>query len=421
MGVIYPYMPCEYIKYKGSNHMNMIKHLILNDGTGAGSSANRVDFSGNVGMVVMGQSNETGRAPVSQLGSHPQAFYSQIHPSITHLMEGLSVIDKISANRYGPQGGPWMRVYDEMHAHGYNMHMANCSIGSAGWVDSAVGIVESHDTSSNLFRVRRTPVHPSDPGTAGTIIVEDGKVFEMVVGSETYTYLKNNGADIYRPGGDKLPLELDYIYRPNSELKSTAGTKPDFTTASSTGDTVVDGACTWECISTNAASIGYSTGTQFKKQTRGFAGYDPLGMIRRTAMYAQAMRARGVADIYIYICNGQSDVGKSVVQYQRACEFMIDDFRSQGFKVILGLSTYATGNLTSHWDDLSTAVAGALATNAADPGVYAGANLYNKMGITAGQNGLSFNADGVHLDAPAAIHAGSEHAKALKAILPRRV
>jgi len=151
-------------------------------------------------------------------------------------------------------------------------------------------------------------------------------------------------------------------------------------------------------------------------------GYDPLGMMRRTASYAQAMRARGVERIFVYICNGQSDAGIGTARYQTALQYMIDDYRAQGFEVIVGLSTFAvTSTLPEqHWNELSAAITNIFATAAYadDPGVHRGANLYELMGSVAGDNGLTYTADNVHLDAPAQIQAGEHHANAIKAILP---
>lgn len=371
-----------------------------------------------IGFIVLGQSTESGRAPVAEMGAYPQAFYSLNNPTISHGMEGQAVIEKIDGFSYGPQGGPWIKLYDDLLEHGYEMHMANVSIGSASWVSHAVGIVEAHQTNTNAFRARRLPIHPSDPGTGGTIIVEDGKAFELVTGSQVFTYLKNNGADLYVEG-EKMPLELDYIYTPNAGKKSTAAVKPDFSTPVAVGDIVVDGDCEWECISLDSASIGYYTGTQFKKQTRGFAGYDPLGMLRRCADYAKAMRARGVSRIFVYVCNGQSDAGRSVAQYQAACNYIIKDLRAQHFEVVLGLSTFFEASTIPYYNDLSTAVSGALSSNASDTGVHAGANLYQLMGSVDGENGLAFNSDRVHINAPSSIVAGGHHADAMKLILPK--
>lgn len=371
-----------------------------------------------IGFIILGQSTESGRAPVDEMTDFPQAFYSLKNPTINHGMEGQAVIEKIDSFSYGPQGGPWMKVYDELLDHGYELHMANVAIGSASWVNHAVGQVEAHATSTDTFRARRSPVHPSDPGISGTIIVEDGKAFELVTGTQTFTFLNNDGADIYVEG-EKLPLELDYIYSPNAGKKTTASTKPDFSTPTAVGDIVVDGDCEWECISLDSASIGYYTGTQFKKQTRTFGGYDPLGMLRRCATYAKEMRTRGVSRIFVYVCNGQSDVGKSVTEYQTACTYILKDLRAQGFETILGLSTYAEGDLTTYWDDLSTAVAGTLTSLADDTGVHAGANLYQLMGTIDGENGLHYNTDRVHINAESSIVAGGHHADAVKAILSK--
>lgn len=371
-----------------------------------------------VGFIVLGQSTESGRAPVAEMAAYPQAFYSTKNPTISSGMEGQAVIEKIGSYSYGPQGGPWMKVYDDLLDHGYELQMANVAIGSASWVAHAIGQVEAHNTNTNAFRARRSPVHPSDPGTSGTIIVESGKVFELTTGSQVFTYLKNNGADIYVEG-EKLPLELDYIYTPNAGKKSTASTKPDFSTPTAIGDTVTDGDCVWTCIWLDNTTIGYYTGTQFKKQTRGFAGYDPLGMLRRCADYAKQMRARGVSRIFVYVCNGQSDSGKSVVEYQTACNYIIKDLRAQHFEVFLGLSTFYEASTTAYYDDLSTAVTGALSANSADSGVHAGANLYQLMGSVDGENGLEFNTDRVHINAPSSIVAGGHHADAIKAVLPK--
>ncbi len=172
-----------------------------------------------IGFIVLGQSNESGRGPVSEMGDFPQAFRSIRNPSVTSGFEGQAVIEKIDGFSYGPQGAPWVKLYDELYDHGYECLIANTAIGSASWVNHAIGYVESHATNSNQFRARRSPIHPSDTGTAGTIIVESGKVFEMTKGTQVFTYLKNNGADLYVEG-EKMPLELDYIYMHLMQVKN---------------------------------------------------------------------------------------------------------------------------------------------------------------------------------------------------------
>jgi hypothetical protein len=371
-----------------------------------------------MGFVFFGQSNEVAAVPISEAATYPQCFYSQNNAAVTSYLPGQAVINKVDATKYMSEGNPWMKFYDDLWDAGFEAIMVNGSVGSAGWVNHAIGTVYAHSTSSTGFWQNRTPVHPSDPGTMGACIVEDNKLFECTTGSELFTYLKNDGGRVFSTDGlSELPYELDYIYFAPNSLKSTASTKPDFTTASAVGDTVTDGAVTWTVTNADASAIGYSTNTQFKMQGRALGGWDALGMMRRAGQLGQQLKTAGCERIFVYVCNGQTDAGQGTTRYQVATGYIVDYFRGLGFEVFLGLSSYGTNATPTNYTDLSTAVANTLAAKSSDDGVHAGADLVNLMGTSPGSNGLALQGDGVHLTAPSAIVAGGHHADAVLSVI----
>lgn len=387
-----------------------------------------------IGLVVFGQSNENGQAElvnssaVSQMTANPQAFQSQRNPAITSYLPGVNQLTYLSADaRWYPKGSPWCRVYDDLWDWGYELQIANCSVGSMSFFADAVGRPTNRSNSANFFWKRRAPVHASDPGCRGAMTVQNSNVFECTTGSERFVLLRNEGAPIYAEGSttETLPDRLDYVYSPTASKKTTAASAPDFTAATTVGSTVTDGAVVWTNIGTTA-SLGFAQNTAFGLSSVG-VGFDPFGLVRNAAKAGQQLRAQGCERIIVYLCNGQSDAGAtSAANYQTSLEYLTRFFRGLGFEVMIGLSTYTRAAATSGFDALVTGRAAALATFASDTKVYAGANLYTLMGTTDGANGLSYNTTGTtaennaHLDAAGAIVAGGHHANAMKAVLPQR-
>lgn len=387
-----------------------------------------------IGLVIFGQSNERGNSElvnnvaVNQMTLYPQAFGSLRNPAITAYFPGVNQLTQLTADeRLYPLGSPWCKVYDDLFDAGYNAHIYNASIGSLSFFADAVSYPRNRANSANYFRGRRAAgtYGPTDPGCQGMTTVQNGYVFEATTASEFFVVLRNMGAKVVNAAGDTIPDNLDYVYSPTLSKKSTAGSAPDFTPATALGSTVTDGAVVWTNIG-SAATLGYAQNTAFKpKSLLGtVAGFDPYGVIRRAAAAAQSMRDRGVSRVIVYLCNGQSDAGgTSQANYQTSLQYMTQYFRSQGFEVAIGLSTYTRAAATAGFDALVAARTAALATFAVDTGVHAGADLYTMMGNAEGANGLTYNTAGsaadnnAHIDAQAQIVAGGHHSAALIAAL----
>jgi len=387
-----------------------------------------------IGLVIFGQSNERGNSEIADSGSvnqmalYPQAFRSLNTPHITSYFPGVNQLTKLTAdNQLYPLGSPWCKVYDDLFDAGYEAQIYNASIGSLGFFTDAVSYPRNRANNANYFRERRAAgtYGPSDIGCQGTVTVQNGYAFECTTGSEFIGVLRNSGAKVYNPEGDYLPDNIDYLLSPTLSKKSTAGVAPDFTAATAIGSTVTDGAVVWTNIGL-AATLGYTQNAAFtaKSLLGSVAGFDPYGLIRRAATAAQDMRMRGVSKIIIYVCNGQSDAAAtSQANYTLVLQTITQYFRSQGFDVCIGLSTYTRTDATPGWTALVAARTAALAALAADTGVHAGADLYTLMGTTEGANGLTYNTAGsaadnnAHINAPAQIVAGGHHADAILAAL----
>jgi hypothetical protein len=390
-----------------------------------------------VGLVILGQSNELGQAElvnasaVNQMALYPQAFRSLVNPNITSYFPGVNQLTKLASDgQLYPLGSPWCKVYDDLWNAGYEAHIFNGSIGSLSFFTDAVAYPRARANSANYFRQRRAAgfYGPSDMGCQGTVIIQNGYVFECTTGSEFLAVLRNQGQKIVNSSGDSIPDMLDYLYSPTAAKKLTAAVAPDFTLATALGSTVTDGAVVWTNM--GLASVnGYAQNQAFTVATLlgGVTqpGMDPYGIIRRAETAAQDMRMRGIKKVLVYLCNGQSDTGASTssANYSLSLQIMAKYFRSQGFDVAIGLSTYTLADATANWDTLVAGRNAALAALASDTGVHAGADLYTLMGNVEGANGLTHITVGTaanknaHIDAQAQIVAGGYHSAAILAAL----
>lgn len=402
------------------------------------SIGNGVDFGNGgrtrVGLIIFGQSNERGNSElvdssaVNQMTAFPQAFRSLNNKAITSYFPGVNSLTKLTADsQLYPLGSAWCKVYDDLFAAGYDVQIYNASIGSLSFFNDAVSYPRNRANNANYFRQKRAAgtYGPTDLGCHGTVTVQNGYAFECTTGSEFIAVLRNQGAKIVNPSGDTLPDTLDYLYGPTLAKNSTGASAPDFTTSTTVGSTVTDGAVVWTNIGL-VSSLGYAQNTAFQAKSLlgSVAGFDPFGLVRRAASAAQDMRNRGVERVIVYLCNGQSDAGgTSQANYQTCLQYLTLYFRAQGFEVCIGLSTYTRGDTTANWDALVAARTAALAALASDTGVHAGADLYTLMGHTEGANGLTYNTAGTvgdnnaHINPQAQIVAGGHHSAAILAAL----
>jgi len=400
----------------------------LTAGVGGGSGRTQI------GLVIFGQSNERGNSElvsstaVNQMTAYPQAFRSLVNSNITSYFPGVNQLTKLAADsQLYPLGSAWCKVYDDLYAAGYEAHIYNASIGSLSFFKDAVGFPRPRLNSSTDFRQRRAAgtFGPTDLGCQGTVTIQNSYAFECTTGSDFIAVLRNQGAKIVNSSGDTIPDALDYIRTPTLAKKALAAVAPDFTAATALGSTVTDGACVWTNIGL-ASTLGYTSAIPFQPKSLlgDVAGFDPYGIARRAAQAAQEMRMRGVSKIIVYICNGQSDAAStSQSNYAFCLQYLAQFFRSQGFEVCIGLSTYTRTDATAGWDALVAARTSALAALSSDTGVHVGADLYTLMGNIEGANGLTYNTAGAvgdnnaHINAQAQIVAGGHHSEAILAAL----
>lgn len=189
------------------------------------------------------------------------------------------------------------------------------------------------------------------------------------------------------------------------------------------GGTITDGGVVWTNIG-DVGTLGFANNTAFHINALGL-GFDPYGVMRRAGRHIQELRAQGCGRVIVYLCQGQSDIGTSTANYQTALDYITAFFRGLGAEVCIGLTTYQRGAATTTgYDLLKQARINALADNASDSFVHAGADLYTSMGTADGPgNPLAFNTvtnDGVHTNAPTKIIEGGYHSAAILAALQAR-
>ena len=322
------------------------------------------------------------------------------------------------------------RVYDDLFDAGYDLRMVNGALGSLSFIRQTAGFCEfwnanqASPAANPLARIRRPALGSGDRGDNGTVMAQN-----ISGGKVGLFYCSAGGASVYTAYSGATPIptssppvtDIDYIYAPAAG-GTGAATTPFSAYAGGVGGTVTDGGLTWTCVCADiagASESAYRSLAQGTVLTDGKFGFDPLGVCRRLHESMQAVQ--GVSERWIYIQNAQSDVFTNGSWYQASLLSIVNYFLARGYKVMVGLSCYNNaGANTTAYNNLQTQRNAALASLIASypSRVAAGADLYSLMGSTPGSNGLSFQADNVHLDAPSALVAGGHIANALKAALP---
>jgi len=361
-----------------------------------------------IAIGILGQSNEVGQVLYSDYASYPEVFHSQRNPGVRMPMPLSNETNSFPRRPYGSMFVPF---YDSLWDFGYDATIVNGSIGSMSLVRDACGQVQTR-ANSTAYRGQRSAVAGAgDFGCYGDLIAQSGKLFRCTTGSQVFASYNSHTR---MPNGTAFASQS--ILTPQS--LSSAGSDPGTWAAAGLGDTVTDGSLTWTNID-NTNSVGYSSAQILSEDNAGL-GFDPLGVLYRLHQAMQAVQ--GVSEKWILIANAQADTSRTQAQYQAAVTAIAEYYLNRGYNVACGLSMYNSllGGVTTGYDTLTTAVnaaVSALQTTWGSSRVKAGANLYTLMGSVTGQNGLTFTADGVHINAPAAVVAGRHHADAFKTFL----
>ena len=319
-----------------------------------------------IAIGVIGQSNELGAVPDSDLGAFPQAFRSLSRPEIRGSLSQTGV----TVGR----GSWWYKVMDDLWDWGYDAKIINGAIGSMSMVRNAAGQMAFRNNSSAYYR-QRAGAGYSDRGYMGDTICPNGnRVFRCTAGRDIAALGSGPGRNI-----GSAATFVDYMNFVGSQ--NSAASSPDFTTAN-VGDVITDGGISWTCENLNNGAYGGAGGTIFTESQAGL-GFDPFGLLQR--LHERMLDVQADRKI-IYIQNAQSDTFAIEAWYQAALTSVANFFLNRGYEVMIGLSCYlATGNNVSIYNTLQTArnsAITALQAGANGSRVYSGANLYALMGTT---------------------------------------
>jgi hypothetical protein len=367
-----------------------------------------------IAVGIVGQSNEVGQVLYSDFAGYPEVFRSAQNPNVAMPLP-LTNAGHVSGGLWRPHGSMFIPFYDALWDWGYDAHLVVGAIGSMSLLRDACGFCQGRSNSTAYRAVRAAAAGTGDLGHSGDLTVQGGKLFRCTTGSQVYATYNSP---------TRLLATNQHAFQNivNADSKSSAASDPGTWAAAPLGGTVADGSLVWTNID-NTNSLGFSN-SQIFSETQAGIGFDPFGILYR--LHEGMQRIQGVSEKWILIANAQSDAAYNSTQYQTAVTNIASYYLDRGYNVACGLSTYNSllAGVTTGYDAMTTGVNAAIAalqTTWGSSRVKAGANLYTRMGIVTGQNGLSFTADGVHIDAPAAIVAGRHHADAFKAFLPRQV
>lgn len=139
----------------------------------------------------------------------------------------------------------------------------------------------------------------------------------------------------------------------------------------------------------------------------GSARFDPNGLI--AAIYTDLSLQVGYERKAVFVSIGQADktVSSARAQYGAAMQAVANYFKSRGIYVFLGFTCYAAAVDAWYTSDLLPGRVDALAAQTG-PFVMAGANLRDALGVlaTTPSAGEGLQADAIHMNADAMLHAG---------------
>lgn len=359
-----------------------------------------LDYAGNlpIAVGVFGQSVELGSVLATDQAGYPQAFQSQKNPAM--FSPGGP------ATGAGGRGGFWMGVHDELYDWGYDLRLVNGALGSLSFTQDAAGQVLFRQ-NNGAVRARRLPGagnggNGGDRGYYGDVLVSNGRVFVCTTGRQVAAF--SDGP--FRINAGQTNLD----YRETVGTEATAGSAPDFSTAT-VGATVTDGTVVWTCVSTDAAGLGLTNGTIMGESNKGF-GFDPFGAMAR--LHEQMQQVHGVYRKIIYISNGQSDISATTAWYRDALVSIGNYFLVRGYEIMVGLTTWFPLSTVAAYNNLKQGRIDALTILRATVNgakVYDGADLYTLMGVTGpmgGWRGVATIASGVMTVASTSNGAGIE-------------
>jgi hypothetical protein len=379
-----------------------------------------------IAVAILGQSNERGQVdPTEAIGgvlsrvAYPQAFASLRNAGLRYPI-GPAVA------KYGSM---WFKLYDDLYDWGYDAQIINAAKGSLSLLRHLVGQVQTRANTTAYYQARSPARGTLDRGYIGDIIVNNGRVFQCVVGRDSFAMFKGSRLDCLGAP------EIDYIYNGNSgttpaQTNATAASEPAGMATAAVGDVIVDGTVSWKCLSTSTTYLGatYAAGAAMLENQ---VGFDPFGLIADTLDRLLSVREAR----YRIACfaNGQADTGADGTIYKNALNTLGTFFLKRGCVYMPGLSFWQPSQGTTNWNTLSTSVTNSVSdlksladANYTASQVQPGANLYSLLGTTGNMaaDGAYFakdsGKDNIHVNAVGAIAGGAAWANAVKAWLPQQ-
>lgn len=329
-------------------------------------------MSGVRAVAMVGQSNERGSAR-AWAGAGNQAV-------ARNFADYTGLVDPVTP-AVTPLGSVLPYLNALLRARGHRLTWRNCAIGGSSFIKQWCGQATNW-AANTAYNGQRASIGAGDAGDYGDVIVDGTRVFRCTVGRARYA---TNSSGVAIPSGGGA-TNIDYIIIVGAQ--TSGATKPAAFATAAVNDVIVDGTVTWTCVATTLGAI-----TAFMPLAAGDFGFDPLGLLARTK--AQLDAVTGVDERWVFMANGQSDVGGTLGSqatirswYRRAIENMVNYFRAQNYRVAVGFTcwqplstTFADATYPDQFRTLQLAIQDALSiTFAGNPNVFAGGDLYGAWG-----------------------------------------
>ncbi|MBM5575849.1 hypothetical protein [Deefgea sp. CFH1-16] len=339
-----------YVVESGTKYWSNGEEWLVEAGSGLGASREVTYIT--VALGILGQSNELGATCNFNATANKYFYGSAAAPS-----QGIFEPVKLA-----PQGFGSMFTYaaDLLARDGISVRLMNGSLGGASMLNEFTGFawVAGRANSTNYRGKRTASLGAGDLGHRGDFVFENGRLYECTVGRSDLAFLDSltpimfNGVPYYSTSS---------IVR-GAAAALTAASKPTFSASAIVGDTVVDGAITWTCVSSTTTAVDHGNGLFVFKYDD--SNFDPYYACARLATelvkYGNDNNPAPLSprNQYVYLQNGQSDAGILSALYTRAVAQVAAYFSNKRISVICGLSVFSTTIGQAAYDTLETSFGG---------------------------------------------------------------